>query len=296
MYNPYCFIYPTRKKRGTSEAIVDASGESKTEGEHTTLIIQLTTEAGEATGSPLEIPKDITGEQLTTLVNSLLNNEEKVPYSFYLNEEEIVESLQDIVSKQETSIETVLNIMYRPQALFRVNSVARCTSSLPGHTEAILHVAFSADGKHLASGSGDATVRLWDVHTETPKATFKGHSNWVMAVAWSPSGKKLASGGMDCEVRVWDPSTGKLSGKALKGHKQGVTALAWEPMVADVECKRLASAAKDNDIRVRTPMIGFVQCYLLERIVFWMVCLRVCACMFIKCSSSSPHLPCILCV
>lgn len=244
---------PTKVYKKGSKAETDALAEAaaaKHEAEHATLIIQFRTENGEATASPLEIPKDITVEQLTTLVNSLLENEEKTPYSFFLNDDEILSSLQDVVNKQKSSIEQVLDIMYRPQALFRVNSVARCTSSLPGHTEAILHVGFSADGKHLASAGGDATVRIWDVNTETPKHTFKGHEDWVLAVSWSPLGDRLASGGKDCQVRVWDPITCKLVGKVMRGHTHPVTSLAWEPVIAGNGSKLLASGSKDGTVRI----------------------------------------------
>ena len=47
--------------------------------------------------------------------------------------------------------------------------------------------------RQLASGSGDTTVRFWDLTTETPLHTCKGHKNWVLCVAWSPDGQKLAS-------------------------------------------------------------------------------------------------------
>lgn len=47
-------------------------------------------------------------------------------------------------------------------------------SSLPGHAEAVISVSFSPDGNHLASGSGDTTVRFWDVLTQTPDYTCKG--------------------------------------------------------------------------------------------------------------------------
>lgn len=58
------------------------------------------------------------------------------------------------------STEAVLRVSYQPLAVFRVRPVTRCTSTMPGHTEAVLHVSYSPDGSMLASGGGDMTVRL----------------------------------------------------------------------------------------------------------------------------------------
>jgi ribosome assembly protein 4 len=69
-----------------------------------------------------------------------------------------------------------MTILYQPQAVFRVRAVGRCTASLNGHTEAILSVSFSPDGTQLATGSGDTTVRIWDLNTETPQHTLQGKS------------------------------------------------------------------------------------------------------------------------
>lgn len=57
------------------------------------------------------------------------------------------------------STEAVLSVSYQPLAVFRVRPVTRCTSTMPGHTEAVLHVSYSPDGSMLASGGGDMTVR-----------------------------------------------------------------------------------------------------------------------------------------
>ncbi|XP_010724894.1 notchless protein homolog 1-like [Meleagris gallopavo] len=78
--------------------------------------------------------------------------------------------------------------IYQPQAVFRVRAVTRCTSSLEGHTEAVISVAFSPTGKYLASGSGDTTVRFWDLSTETPQFTAKGGCR----VSWEGSSSPVA--------------------------------------------------------------------------------------------------------
>jgi len=59
----------------------------------------------------------------------------------------------------QVSVEGVLRIVFQPQALFRVRAVTRCSAAMAGHTESVLAVQFSPDGKRMASGSGDSTVR-----------------------------------------------------------------------------------------------------------------------------------------
>ena len=67
-----------------------------------------------------------------------------------------------------------------------------------------MSVAFSPDGKTLASGSMDDSIKLWDVASGKNTATLKGHDNDVYSVAFSPDGKTLASGSIDQTIKLWD--------------------------------------------------------------------------------------------
>jgi WD40 repeat protein len=76
---------------------------------------------------------------------------------------------------------------------------------LEGHTNYVLSVGFSPDGKTLASASKDYSVRLWDVATRQPLGKpLEGHTSYVWSVAFSPDGKTLASASEDKTVRLWD--------------------------------------------------------------------------------------------
>ncbi|KAJ2741196.1 ribosome assembly [Coemansia sp. BCRC 34301] len=219
--------------------------------ESRTILAQFQSADGDKAGPPLSLPSDVTAEQLSILINKFLENEETHPYSFYIDSKEVVHSIQkDIIEGEKRSAEDTLIIVYQPQAFFKVRAVTRCSSSMTGHTEAVISASFSPDGSQLASGSGDTTVRIWDLATETPRHTLKGHKNWVLSISWSPDGKTLASGSMDNTVRLWDPRTGKELGAPLTGHRKWITALAWEPLHINPKANRLASSSKDGTVRV----------------------------------------------
>jgi small GTP-binding protein len=117
---------------------------------------------------------------------------------------------------------------------------------LYGHTGTISRMAWSPDGRTLASGSNDHTIRLWDIETAsvTPSRVLAGHSGWVYHVAWSPDGRILASSSGDKTIRLWDPASGSYL-RTLEGHADRVFSLAWSP-----DGQILASGSGDNTIRL----------------------------------------------
>ncbi|VDN55357.1 unnamed protein product [Dracunculus medinensis] len=143
-----------------------------------------------------------------------------------------------------------LELIYYPEAIFQIRPVTRCTSSIPGHGEPVVSIQFSPDSRNLASGSGDKTVRLWDLTTELPLHTCVGHSSWVLCLGWAPDGKKLASSCKSGEIIIWNPLTGKQIGHKLTGHKQWINQLVWEPYHINPNSRHLASAGKDSVIRI----------------------------------------------
>lgn len=211
--------------------------EEKMETEQKRLLCCFKSDTGEVAGDIMDLPLECTQKQLTLICNAILNKEEAVPFLFYVNETEITHTLEKALDVNTLNTEGVVEIIYQQQAVFKVRPVTRCTSSMPGHAEAVISVCFSPDGKHLASGSGDTTVRFWDINTQTPCYTCKGHNNWVLCISWSPDSMKLASACKDGKIIIWDPFTGKQLGKTMLGHKQWVTSLSWEPYHKNAECR-----------------------------------------------------------
>lgn len=95
-----------------------------------------------------------------------------------------------------------------------------------GHSEGAGSVAFSPDGKMLATGSMDKTIKLWEAATGRELRTLTGHSSFVLSVVFSPDGKTLASGSVDKTIKFWEVATGREL-RTLNGHANWVNSLAF---------------------------------------------------------------------
>ncbi|KAL7903892.1 WD40 repeat-like protein [Trichoderma velutinum] len=116
--------------------------------------------------------------------------------------------------------------------------------TLKGHSESVLSVAFSADGRYLASGSWDKTIKIWDATTGKERQTLKGHSDTVRSVAFSVDGRYLASGSDNRTVKIWDVTIGKQR-QTLKGHSDWVASVAFS-----ADGRYIASGSWDKTIRI----------------------------------------------
>src|ERR1700722_5391953 len=104
------------------------------------------------------------------------------------------------------------------------NAIARFGTNRFRTADAILSLAYSPNGKILASGGRNDAVLLWDA--ESGALLRKLDEQWVWALAFSPDGKYLATGGANKIVRVWDAVTGKEVSQ-LQGHSKSVKSLAF---------------------------------------------------------------------
>lgn len=119
-----------------------------------------------------------------------------------------------------------------------------------GHISYVFSARYSPDGKMIATGSADKTIKLWDVANGKLVRTIKGHTFYITSLAFSPNGKQILSGSWDKTARLWDVKTGRLL-KTFTDIKGRIYAVAFSP-----DGTKMAAGGNNGLVNIREVATG----------------------------------------
>jgi WD40 repeat protein/tRNA A-37 threonylcarbamoyl transferase component Bud32 len=143
-----------------------------------------------------------------------------------------------------TSGTSVAQVTPRGNGVFPPGLFNGLQRNVAAHEEPVLAIAFSPNGKLLATASADSSVKIWDTANGQLITTLSGHDGSVNSVAFSPNGASLLTASEDNTVKIWNTGDFKLK-TTLSGHSGGVLSAIWSP-----DSKQVATASEDTTIRL----------------------------------------------
>lgn len=128
--------------------------------------------------------------------------------------------------------------------LWNIPSFTLCRDIKDAHSDTVCGVAFSPDGKSVASGAADKFLKVFDVATGALARSFEGHTHHVLGVAWKADGSLLASAGADSQIKLWNFETGEQV-RSIGSYEKQVTSVQFIGTGGDI-----VSAGGDKTVRL----------------------------------------------